>query len=34
VVIDGACDIALDAAIAAWRDAIPSRVGADLPPGS
>ncbi|MCJ7436198.1 MAG: phosphoribosylformylglycinamidine synthase subunit PurL [Acidimicrobiia bacterium] len=34
VVIDGACDLALDAATAAWRDAIPSRVGADVPPSS
>jgi phosphoribosylformylglycinamidine synthase len=34
VVIDGVCDLTLDAATAAWRDAIPSRVGADLSPGS
>jgi phosphoribosylformylglycinamidine synthase len=34
VVITGACDVALDAATTAWRDAIPSRVGADLSPSS
>ena len=34
VVIDGVCDVALDAATTAWRDAIPSRVGAELSPSS
>jgi phosphoribosylformylglycinamidine synthase len=34
VVINGVCDLALDEATTAWRDAIPTRVGADLIPDS